>query len=77
MGLFFGAVAPVDHDDARRSVATGAYAPWFHAMLARGIAFAPGPYEVMFPSLSHTDAIIDRTIEAAHDVANELARDRV
>ncbi len=42
-------------------------------MLSRGIALAPGPYEVMFPSLAHTDADIARTVEAAAEVAADIA----
>jgi glutamate-1-semialdehyde 2,1-aminomutase len=36
-----------------------------HGLLDRGVAVAPGAYEVMFPSLSHTDVDIDRTVAAA------------
>ena len=42
-------------------------------MLARGIALAPSPYEVAFASLAHSDADIDRTIEAAAEAAREVA----
>ena len=35
------------------------------ALLDRGVYFAPSGYETLFPSLAHTDADIDRTIEAA------------
>ena len=38
-------------------------------MLDRGVALAPGAYEVLFPSLAHTDDDIDRTISAAGEVA--------
>jgi glutamate-1-semialdehyde 2,1-aminomutase len=41
-------------------------------MLDRGIALAPSAYEVLFPSLAHTDADIERTIEAAGDAAASL-----
>ncbi len=42
-------------DDVRRVVAEGAYPRFFHALLARGVVFAPGPYEVLFPGLAHGD----------------------
>ena len=42
-------------------------------MLARGVALAPGPYEVAFPGLAHDDAVLDRVIDAAHDAALEVA----
>lgn len=69
VGLFFGTEMPRDFDSARASVALGRYPAFFHAMLDRGIALAPGPYEVMFPSLAHDDAVIDTTIAAAHEAA--------
>ena len=74
LGLFFGPDQPTDYDEAKRSVDLGRYPAWFHGMLSRGIAFAPGPYEVMFPSLAHSSADIDRTIEAAAEVATSMAR---
>jgi len=41
-------------------------------MLDHGIALAPGPYEVMFPSLAHTDADVEATLAAARAVAPTL-----
>ncbi len=77
VGLFFvrvdGEVAPVDFATASTSVDLGRYPKWFHGMLDRGIALAPGPYEVLFPSLAHSADDIAATIDAAHDVATTLA----
>lgn len=73
IGLFFGSAVPQNFDEARASVNLGRYPQFFHGMLDHGIALAPGPYEVMFPSLAHDDAIIDRTIEAAIGVAAAMA----
>ncbi len=72
LGLFFGADAVRNYDDAKVSAALGLYPRFFHGMLSRGIALAPGPYEALFPSLSHSDGDIDRTIEAASEVARSL-----
>ena len=72
VGLFFGEHAPTDYDEAKESVSLGRYPAWFHGMLKRGIALAPGPYEVMFPSLAHSDEDLRRTIEAAAEVAAEF-----
>ena len=44
-----------------------------HALLDRGVALAPGAYEVLFPGLAHTDDVIDRVGAAAHDAAAEVA----
>ncbi len=63
----------VDYDGAKAAAATGWYAPFFRAMLDRGVALAPSPYEVAFTSLAHTDAEIDRTVEAAAAAAAEVA----
>jgi glutamate-1-semialdehyde 2,1-aminomutase len=44
---------------------TQAYATFFHAMLDHGVYLAPSQYEAMFVGLSHTDAIIEQTLQAA------------
>jgi glutamate-1-semialdehyde 2,1-aminomutase len=48
------------------------YPRFFHGMLDRGVAFPPGPYEALFPSLAHEDAIIDETVAVATEVARSL-----
>ncbi len=77
VGLFFVRAsadrAPVDFATAAASVDLGRYPKWFHGMLDRGIALAPGPYEVMFPSLAHTDDDIAATLAAAREVAQTLS----
>ena len=42
-------------------------------MLDDGVYVAPSAFETMFPSLAHTDADIDRTIESASRAASALA----
>ncbi|HEX7097315.1 MAG TPA: glutamate-1-semialdehyde 2,1-aminomutase [Acidimicrobiales bacterium] len=64
VGVFFGDQAPRNFDEADALARNGVYPVVFHALLDRGVAFAPGPYEVLFPSLAHTDADVDETIEA-------------
>jgi len=64
-----------DYEGAKRAAESGLYGPFFRAMLARGIALAPSPYEVTFVSLAHSEADIDRTIEAAGDSARDVAQD--
>jgi len=74
VGLFFGdGPDPVDFDAAVSSVALGHYPAFFHAMLARGVALAPGPYEVLFVSLAHTDDDLRITAEAAAEAAADVA----
>jgi glutamate-1-semialdehyde 2,1-aminomutase len=72
VGLFFGGEVVHNYDDAKKSVARGHYGTFFHGMLARGIALAPGPYEVMFPSLAHTWDEVERTVDTASAVIAEL-----
>lgn len=74
VGLFFADDPVRDYDDAKAAADTGLYPAFFHGMLKRGIALAPGPYEAIFPSLAHTDADIDRTIEAAGEAATDCAK---
>ena len=45
---------------------------FFHGMLERGHYFAPALYEAGFVSAAHTDADIDKTIEAAREVFRTL-----
>jgi glutamate-1-semialdehyde 2,1-aminomutase len=71
-GLFFAPSGDGPVDDyaaAAASADTGLYPRLFRAMLDRGVALAPGPYEVAFPSMAHGDAELDRTLEVAEDAA--------
>jgi glutamate-1-semialdehyde 2,1-aminomutase len=72
LGIFFGP-APRDYDEARAVNGNGIYARFFHAMLDRGVALAPGAYEVAFPSLAHSEHDIEATVEAAVEAAREVA----
>ncbi len=62
-----------DYESARASVSSGLYAPFFSAMLERGVALAPGPYEAMFPGLAHLDADLDAVVEVAAQAAAQVA----
>ena len=72
VGLYLGDEAPSDYAGAQRTDARR-YAAFFHGMLERGVALAPGAYEVMFPGLSHDDDALDEVAAAAHDAAAGLA----
>jgi glutamate-1-semialdehyde 2,1-aminomutase len=76
VGVFFSPAPVTDYAGARAAADTGLYPSWMHGLLQRGVAVAPGAYEVMFPSLAHTDADLDLAVEAAGEVAAELARRR-
>lgn len=62
---FFTNQAVIDWDTAK-TADTVKFGQFFRAMLAEGIYLAPSQFEAAFVGLAHTDAIIDRTIEAAH-----------
>jgi glutamate-1-semialdehyde 2,1-aminomutase len=66
VGLYLGAPAPVDYDGAK-ATDEKAYAALFHALLDRGVALAPGAYEVLFPGLAHTEDVLAEVAEIAAD----------
>ena len=59
---------PTDFAGAKRTD-EAAYGRFFHAMLAEGVAMAPGAYEAIFVGLAHDDEVIDRIAERAHRAA--------
>ena len=73
LSVFFSEEPVRDYQGAVRSARSGYYAPFFRAMLARGVALAPSPYEIAFVSLAHSPEDIDRTIEAVAAAALEVA----
>ncbi len=74
LSIFFTSEQPSNFDEAQIAAENGVYPEFFHHMLKRGVALAPGPYEALFPSLAHTEEIIDQTIEIAQDVASEMTK---
>ena len=74
MGMYFGdGPLPTNFDEAK-TTDERAFAAFFQAGLAEGIAFAPGAYEAVFVGLGHTDAVIDELAERAHAAADRAAR---
>ncbi len=68
---FFTDCEVTDYTSARTSD-TKRYARWFHAMLERGVYFAPSQFEVGFMSLTHTEEDIEQTLRAAAEAVKEL-----
>ena len=64
--VFFSEGPVRDYEDAKRCD-TEAYAAFCRAMLDRGIYLPPSQFEAWFPSLAHTDAHVERTVEAARE----------
>tara|TARA_B100000029_G_scaffold95054_1_gene85264 strand:+ start:554 stop:1822 length:1269 start_codon:yes stop_codon:yes gene_type:complete len=73
IGIFFSNEKPNNFEEVKPIAENGFYPKFFHGMLKRGVALAPGPYEVIFPSLAHTEKLIDETIEVAAEVAKEIS----
>jgi glutamate-1-semialdehyde 2,1-aminomutase len=67
---FFSALPVTDYASAKHAD-TRRYARYFHAMLDRGVYFAPSQFEAGFVSLAHTEADIDTTLKAAAEAFGE------
>jgi glutamate-1-semialdehyde 2,1-aminomutase len=61
---FFCAGPVTDYESAKRSD-LARFGRFFHAMLERGVYLPPAQFEALFLSLAHTEADVDRTVEAA------------
>ena len=64
--IFFAPGPIRNYGDAKKSDA-GRFAAFFQEMLSRGIFLPPSQYEALFVSAAHSDAEIDRTIQAANE----------
>ena len=64
MTWFFTDADVTDYDTAKLSDTTR-FGKFFHAMLERGIYLPPSQFEALFVSTAHTEADIERTVEAA------------
>ena len=63
-GFFFSSQEVVDYETSA-AADQETFKIWFRAMLEQGIYLAPSQFETLFMSGAHTDAEIERTIEAA------------
>ncbi len=73
IGFFFAAQPVHSYADAKQHCDTARYARFFHAMLERGVYFAPSQFEAGFLSTAHDDALIEQTIAAAREALATLA----
>jgi len=76
MGLYLSKTAfdaPRNIAEANVICGNGVYGKFFHEMLARGVAMAPGAYEIMFVSLAHSNEDLARTCEIAGEAARCVA----
>ena len=72
LGLYFGDTPPTDYAGAK-GTDEALYARFFHACLERGVAFAPGAYEVLFPGLAHSKDELERVSDLVAAAAREVA----
>lgn len=72
-GFFFTDQKVVDYTSAKTSD-TARYAKCFHAMLERGVYFAPSQFEAAFMSSAHDEAVIGATLEAFNQTMADLAQ---
>jgi glutamate-1-semialdehyde 2,1-aminomutase len=76
LGLYFGTDAATDYVGAKETD-EGLYGAFFHAMLDRGVALAPGAYEILFPGLAHTKDELERVTDIASAAAREVAAQKL
>jgi glutamate-1-semialdehyde 2,1-aminomutase len=68
---FFTTEPVIDWDSASKSDRQ-LYGRFFHAMLAEGVYLAPSQFEAAFVSASHSEEVIEKTIEAARRALHEI-----
>ncbi|HEX7747491.1 MAG TPA: glutamate-1-semialdehyde 2,1-aminomutase [Bordetella sp.] len=71
-GLYFSAQVP-ETFDAVSACDAALFKRFFHAMLDRGVHFAPSAFEAGFVSATHDDAVLQATFDAAEQAFAELA----
>lgn len=72
VGIFIGDGLPIDFEGAKRTDERS-YAALFHALLAEGVAIAPGAYEALFVGWGHDDAVLDDLAERIGRAARRAA----
>ncbi|HEX7381136.1 MAG TPA: glutamate-1-semialdehyde 2,1-aminomutase [Nevskiaceae bacterium] len=75
LGLFFTTAPTVRDYAAVTACDAGAFARFFHAMLARGVYLAPSLFETNFVSAAHGISELQRTLAAAREAFAELSAD--
>jgi len=71
MTLFFNASRVVDYQSALQSDKKQ-FAKFFHLLLEKGVYLPPSPFEAFFVSTAHTEADINKTIDAAFSAFKKI-----
>jgi glutamate-1-semialdehyde 2,1-aminomutase len=77
MGLYLAREpfeAPRNFVEAKALCENGLYPAFFHAMLDRGVALAPGAYEILFVSMAHSVEDLAAAVAKAAEAAEIAAR---
>jgi len=75
-GMYFLKEAGAEITDfatAKQYAHTERYATYFHAMLEKGVYFAPSQFEAGFVSSAHSDDLIEHTVQSVGEVMKTLA----
>jgi glutamate-1-semialdehyde 2,1-aminomutase len=71
--VWMGTEEPIHNwRDAHRLADEALFTRWWQAMKDRGVLFHPEQFENLFVSMAHTDADIDRTLDAAEGALASL-----
>ena len=71
--LFFTGGGPVESFDDVAGADTDRYRRFFHAMLERGVYFAPSAFETAFVSAAHGEGEVAQTLDAVDHVFRRLS----
>ena len=72
-GIYPASADFVAHAHVDGAMYEAMYAAFFHELLDRRVAIAPGAYEVMFPGLAHNDEVLTAISDAVHAAAAAVA----
>jgi glutamate-1-semialdehyde 2,1-aminomutase len=75
MFTFFFTGAPVTDYESAKRCDTARFGRFFRGMLDRGVYLAPSQFESAFMSAVHTDEDIRKTVTAANEAFDDMARD--
>jgi len=71
-GYFFTTERIITRFDQVTRCDLASFQRFYHGMLQAGVYLAPSAYEAGFVSSTHTDSVIDATLEAAAQVFRAL-----
>jgi glutamate-1-semialdehyde 2,1-aminomutase len=72
--VFWGVEDPVRNYATAQRQRTDAYTAFFHVMLDEGVALPPSAYEAWFVGAAHSDAVLDRIVDALPAAARAAAK---